>query len=300
MTIQDLINFGVKKLSKTSNSAVLDSEVLLSYVLNKPKLDIFVHMDKNVHKLQMRKFFDLLKKRSQGWPVAYLVKEKEFYKLKFYVDKNVLIPRPETEGLVELAVTYIKRSHKIGTDRNPLRILDIGTGSGNIIISLAKSLYNLSPITYNLFASDISPKALAVAKKNAKIHKVKITFKQGSLHKPWNNQNFDIIVANLPYLAKRTDVSTKFEPTKALIAKNKGLELFEELFKQIAHLRTVRSSDRTTKQSKPLSVFVEIGHDQGPDIKKLAKKYMSGFKIEIVKDLSNRIRFLCLSANNSD
>lgn len=274
MTIHELINLATKKLSKVSTSPSLDGEVLLSHVLDKPKEYLLANPDKQINPKIEKQFKILLTRRATGWPVSYITKTKEFGKLQLYVDKNVLIPRPETEGLVELVLKMIDRN-------KPLRILDIGTGSGNIIISLAKLL----PIASSLFfASDISPKALAVAKKNAKLHKAKITFKQGSLLKPWSKQRFDVIVANLPYLEKETDPSTRFEPKGALIAKKKGLGLFEEFFNQLYTLSPI-----------PYTLFLEIGLTQGPAIKKLAKKFLPDFQTKIYKDLFGKTRYVVLT-----
>jgi release factor glutamine methyltransferase len=243
--------------------------------LDKPKEYLIINSDKIVSPKLEKKFHIFLTRRLSGWPVPYLTNNKEFNKLDFYVDTNVLIPRPETEGLVDLVLSKIK-------GQKSLSILDIGTGSGAIIISLAAN-YKLPTTNYTFFASDVSPKALEVAKKNANQHKVKITFKQGSLLEPWKDQYFDIIVANLPYLAKQTDSSTKFEPQGALIAEKKGLALFEELFKQLYNL-----------QPTPYNLFLEIGHDQGLAIKKLAAKLLPAFKVQIMKDLSTRDRFAVL------
>ena len=277
MTIHQLINLGIKKLNKTSPSAALDSEVLLSYVLKKPKEYLVVHMGNYVSPKQEKRFLTFINRRLLGWPVAYLTKSKEFYKLNLYVDKHVLIPRPETEGLVELVLNYLK----VGSDQiGKINILDIGTGSGNIIISLAKKLGT----KHNYFASDISPKAIAVAKKNAKRQKVKIKFVDGNLLEPWGKQHFDLIVANLPYLAKLVDPSTKFEPRGALVAAKKGLKLYEELFKQIYNL-----------QPKSYNLFLEIGHDQAPAIKKLAKKFWPVSKTKIYKDLFGRQRYAVIT-----
>jgi release factor glutamine methyltransferase len=281
MIINDLINLGIKKLT-TSPSAALDAEVLLSYVLNKPKEYLLANPGRKINPALEKKFLTLLNRRLLGWPVAYLTKAKEFYNLKFYIDKNVLIPRPETEGLIDLVVNQIKDLRVKIKEKESLSILDIGTGSGNIIISLA---YNLSPTTYNLqfYASDISPKAIRVAKKNAKLHRVKITFGDGNLLEPWGHQQFDIIVANLPYLAKLVDESTKFEPIGALVAAKKGLKLYEDLFKQIKKTR-----------SYPKFIFLEIGRDQGLLIKKLAKKILPAYKTSITKDLFGRTRYASL------
>ncbi|MBX4191589.1 MAG: peptide chain release factor N(5)-glutamine methyltransferase [Candidatus Doudnabacteria bacterium] len=281
MTINDLINIGIKKLSKSS-SAALDAEVLLSHVLDKPKEYLLTNPDKNVSPKLEKKYKILLSRRSQSWPVAYLTGKKEFNRLTFKVDKNVLVPRPETEGLVDLVMS------RINGLKSPISVLDIGTGSGNIIISLAKALADSHNANAKYYASDVSAKALTVAKKNAALHKVEVTFKQGSLLKPWTNQSFSLIVANLPYLAKQTDPSTKFEPKGALVAPEKGLKLFEDLFLQTSSLTSL-----------PSSVILEIGHDQGKQIKKLAVKLLPAYETKIYKDLSNRDRYAILSLLSS-
>jgi len=307
----------------------LDAEVLLAHVLKKSRVDIFVRTDTFVHKAQTQKFQRLVKKRQAGWPVAYLTNEKEFFGLKFYVDKNVLVPRPETEGLVELALAKIK------DQKSKIKILDIGTGSGCIIISLAKSLFAYSrELDHEYFASDISTAALKVARKNARLHKVHISFKQSDILEGWparhlpdtlslsrragasdksskqgvaggKNQHFDIIVANLPYLASLSDPSTQFEPKQALIAQKKGLALIEKLFKQIAWINNSPQPPLNLRGGGPdLSgpgallpkyVFLEIGHDQGTKIKNLAKKFLPGFDTKISKDLFGQARYAVLS-----
>ncbi|MDP3956562.1 MAG: HemK/PrmC family methyltransferase [bacterium] len=328
MTIDQALSQASKKLKRTkSASPHLDSEVLLSFVLKKPKEYLYSNPKKQLLRTKLRSFIRLINLRAKGWPAAYLTNNKEFYGFNFYVNKNVLVPRPETEGLVGLVLNQVSKPQP------PLSILDIGTGSGNIIIALVKLLdtqvfasEGTSDVPkrsnlltdreiasshrssqrqqYGFFASDISYKALAVAKKNAKKHKAKITFKKGSLLKPWKNQKFDIIIANLPYLAKEYDQSTKFEPKTALIAKKKGLALYEELFKQLVFIsppfkKFSTSSAAESRESKrgsrwPEYIFLEIGHDQGSAIKKLAKKYLPDYKADISKDLSDRNRFAVL------
>jgi len=193
-----------------------------------------------------------------------------------------------TEELVDMILKKINQSKK------PIRILDIGTGSGCIIVSIAKNslIRPISPTsrTPQFFASDISSPALTIAKKNARAHKVKITFKQGSLLKPWSNQHFDIIVANLPYLAKETDPSTKHEPKLALVAKNKGLALIEQLFQQLTQPPYFPYSPNL-----PSTLILEIGHDQNLAIKKLAVKYLPAFDIKVSNDITGQMRFAVLS-----
>lgn len=332
MTINNILDQALSKLSKNKNldSSHLDAEVLLAFVLKKDRTFILSRLDKELNNIQINKFKNLIKSRLAGWPVAYLVGKKEFFGLDLKVNKDVLIPRPETETLVELVFEYIEnvRSHKTEI-QEPLRILDLGTGSGCIIISIAHSCESrnlkkdpASSAGWEYFASDISKKALAVARYNAKKHKVKIKFKQGDLLKPWQDKHFDIIVANLPYLAKKVDPSTKYEPKQALIARKKGLALIEKLFKQIAHLRGVRPShstgfarsgrmtgsfDRTTKrppagQRGPKYIFVEFDPRQKNKIKKLADKLLPAsptgepnYQIKFYKDLKGSWRFALLT-----
>jgi len=273
MTITQLLNLGMKTL-KTSTSKTLDSEVLLAHILDKPKEYLLMHSAGKVDPKLEKKYLTSINRRLLGWPVAYLVKEKKFYGLKFYVDEHVLIPRPETEGLVDLVLKNLPSKKSIS-------ILDLGTGSGNIIVSLAKKLGR----QHQYFASDISPKAIAVAKKNARQNKTRVTFARGNLLEPWGQQKFDIIVANLPYLAKQVDPSTKFEPISALVAPKKGLKLYQELFKQISTLNAIR-----------YTLFLEIGHDQGRPIKKLAKKFLPRFETKTYKDLFGRTRYAILTS----
>lgn len=317
MTVHDLITVAKKKLTN-STSRELDGEVLLSFVLNKPKEYLLANPKKNVDPKLEKTYFRLISKRLLGWPVAYLTKHKEFFGLDFYVDKNVLIPRPETEGLVELVHDHIAMSRLKSRHISRLNILDIGTGSGCIIISIAKTLTtSLSPsatsplkgekkITlpfqgrvprsggrgfYEFFASDISPQAIKVAKKNAKTHKVKINFGYGNLLEPWGKQKFDIIVANLPYGWKQWKNNTsaetiglKFEPQKALFTSNNGLHFIAELLQQISERKTL-----------PALVLLEFDPRQAADIKKLTAKWLPEFETKISRDLSGRVRYASLA-----
>lgn len=251
----------------------LDAEVLLSFVLEKDKAFLHTYPEKPLTKTQGQKLQLLITRRSHGQPIAYLTGHKEFFGLDFIVSKDVLVPRPETELLVEKTLTLI-------SDKENLRILEIGTGSGCLIASLAKK----SP--KNLyFASDISTKALAIAQSNAKKHKVKITFRSGGLLEPWISRNFDIIIANLPYGWKTwgNNSSTetralKFEPAQALFAGDKGLALYKKLFQQISKMNIF-----------PTAVLIEFDPRQIKEIKKLTK-VLPVKRLSILKDLYNRNR----------
>jgi release factor glutamine methyltransferase len=275
MTIKQALIKSTKRFAKIKHlSPILDAEVLLSFVLNQPKSYLFAHPEHKMTPSLEKKFNQLVSKRVQGLPIAYLLGSKEFFGLSFKVGPGILIPRPETETLVEIILEQLK-------NKPGLKILDLGTGSGCIVIALAKKL---GPAN-SYFASDISSKALAVAVQNADFHKVKIKFKQGNLMAAWPKENFDVIVANLPYLKKLTP-SVKYEPKQSLLAKKGGLELYEQLLKQF-------------KRQPPRIGFFEIGIEQGNRIKKLASRYLPDYEIKIIKDLTDRTRFVQLSQKPS-
>jgi len=221
MQINNLLFWAIKK------TTALDAEVLLSHTLNKPKSFLYTYPEKKLTQAQVRKYKSLISRRAKHEPVAYITGHKEFYGLDFYVNQHTLIPRPETEALVE----------KIIKNKDIHSIADIGTGSGCIAIALAKNNPKL-----NIYAIDISSKALTVARKNAKAHKVKnITFKQGNLLEPIKNIKLDAIVANLPYLSekvyKKNYQHLKYEPKQALYAGKDGLDYYKKLLKQINKLK---------------------------------------------------------------
>ena len=223
-------------------------------------------------------------------PSQYLKGWVEFYKLRFKVNKNVLIPRPETELLVDEILNYCTLYPV------PCTLLDLGTGSGNIAISLA---CNLRGCNVNIIATDISSKALRAARQNAKLHGVsnKIKFIQSDLlssvpiqygvrsHKQLSTTP-DIIVTNLPYIPSERiptlDSSVKdFEPISALNGGKDGFALYKKLFSQLKK-----------KNLKPDLIVAEIDHTHKEIALKEAKKYFPKSKIEIKKDLAKKIRIL--------
>lgn len=280
MTIREAINIGAKTLSSASDkrhlSPVLDSEVLLCFVIKKDKAQILAHGERTITATQKRKFTTLIRKRAEGVPVAYLTGTKEFFGLEFLVNHRVLIPRPETECMVEELIKRLPKSQA--------KILDVGTGSGCVVISLAKNLPN-----NRYFASDLSPKALALAKKNARSHKAAITFRRSDLLESWKNQAFDVIAANLPYgweawTNARLAEGLKFEPKEALFAPGKGLGLIEKLLGQIKK-----------RKGKPALIALEFDPRQTIQIEKLAGKQLPDFDLQVFKDLSGKDRFCLLS-----
>ncbi len=216
---------------------------------------------------------DAIKRLEAGEPVQYIVGNVDFYGYELDVNKNVLIPRRETEELVE---EVIKRSK---TFNNPV-IIDVGTGSGAIAISLSKEL------KIHVYASDISDKAIEVAKTNVDKTKANVTLLNGDMLKPYidNNIKVDILVSNPPYIKeneKIEDIVKNNEPHLALYAKNNGLEFYESILKDA----------KEVLNDKYLIAF-EIGETQGEDIKALALKYLGNVNVEIKKDLSDKNRFV--------
>ena len=215
-----------------------------------------------------------LKRLENGEPVQYIVGNVDFYNYNFIVNKNVLIPRFETEELVNRAIKYIKQYIP-----NP-KIVDLGTGSGCIAITLSKEL-NVS-----VDAVDISDKALEVAQQNNEMNKGKVTFYQGNMLEPLNKK-YNVIISNPPYISRNEeieDIVKNNEPELALYADNDGLYYYEEILKN--------ASDYL--EEKFLIAF-EIGYLQGKKMKELALKYLENVNVSIEKDLSEKDRFVFIN-----
>lgn len=254
-----------------------EAEILLSNFLGISREGIFAHPEAEISSKNFKKFLIKCAGRARGKPLAYLTHHKEFFSFDFYVDERVLIPRPETETLVEAVVEKMfKISSKKPDEMDMFSVCDIGTGSGCIAISLAKAWPDIK-----ITACDISSEALKVAKKNAKIHDVldRVEFIKSDLMSAVSDRYFDFIVANLPYIAEDekhlVDKEVlNYEPKEALFGGKTGLELFEKLFKQLSPL-TPHSS----------TLVCEIGFNQRPAIKKLIKRYFGNVDVEWKKDL---------------
>ncbi len=216
---------------------------------------------------------DAIKRLNNGDAVQYIVGNVDFYGYLINIDKRVLIPRRETEELVE---EVIKRSKHF---TNPT-IIDVGTGSGCIAISISKELNT------KVYASDISKDALEVAKENIKNNSADVVLLEGNMLEPYikNNIKVDIIVSNPPYIMedeKIDEIVKNNEPKIALYAKNNGLEFYEEILKNANQIL----------KDKFIIAF-EIGQTQGKVIKEKAKKYIKNANVDIIKDLSLKDRML--------
>ncbi len=300
MNINQLLIESIEKLKKKKNiTPQLDAELLLGFILKKPREYILIHPEYQLTKPQEIRYKKILERRLNHEPIAYILGQKEFYGLNFKVTKDTLIPRPETESLVELALCSMK--HETYNKKNTT-IIDIGTGSGNIIISLAKKIESenlLHASCFMLYGIDISQKALTIAKHNAKKNNVadRIKFLKGNLLEPIiKNVNCYmlhascsmIIIANLPYLSKKIYSETmpdvkKFEPRSALLSGIDGLDHYEKLFQQITLLKKNCFMFQ-------VSCFMEISPEQKQKITKLIKKYFPKANIEFQKDLAQKWR----------
>ncbi len=267
------------QIIKESHLPPKEVEILLAFLLKKTREYLLTHPETKISPKKYREFKKLEKKRLADWSIAVLIGQKEFYGLNFIVDKNVLVPRPETEMIID-EISRLKNA-------KPL-IIDVGTGSGAIITALAKKT-RLSGAKF--IAIDISAPALKIAKKNAKFNGAnkKIKFYRGNLLLPilksLSNQNL-VIAANLPYLTKKQIASApsiKREPRLALDGGPDGLKYYQALFKQLKGVKY-----------KSLFLILEIDPGQTAKIKSLAGSCFPALSLETKKDLAGKNRFVLI------
>ena len=262
----------------------IDAEVLLANVLKSKRIDLYLHYDKPLTDEELRRYKKLIKRRIKHEPVAYILGLKEFWSLCFNVSKDVLIPRPETECVVETAL-------KIAGDYSPdpLRILEIGTGSGAIMIALA------SEIPSNTFvATDLSVNAIDVAKRNerALLSGKRINWIVGDWFEPFKNNDvdFDLIISNPPYICKDIIEELQpeiflFEPIFALDGGVDGLGCYRKIIPEAAQ-----------RLSPGGYLILEIGFDQKESVENIARDYGCFSSISFKKDYSGHDRVAVLSS----
>lgn len=276
MTIMEAIKKGMIEL-KNSNIEFpkLKSRLLMQFILNKPRQYVIVNDMEELNKNEERKYFDAILKIRKGIPLEHITHQKEFMKLNFFVDQNVLIPRQDTEILVEEVIKIVQKT-------NAKKILDLCTGSGAIAVSIAKYLPK-SEIT----AIDISNEALKIAKKNAINNQVEnqITFISSDMFTNLNDEKFDIIVSNPPYIKRKVieslDEEVKKEPYIALDGGEDGLYFYKKI---------IRESYQYLKYGGYLCL--EIGFDQKIDVIELIENEEKFENTYSKKDLYDNDRII--------
>lgn len=274
MNIKEALQYGVKELEKVE-TPLLDSQLLLAKATGLTRIKVTVEFDREVQPEEEEKYISYISDRKKGRPIAYILKVQEFMGLDFYVEEGVLIPRPDTEILVEECISYLK---KIGKSK----FIDIGTGSGAITVSLAKLLDDTEGTSL-----DISEKALEIGKKNAKLQEVdqKILFLKSDVFSAIEKDEsyvelIDLVVSNPPYIPKEVieglQVEVRdFEPRLALDGGIDGLDFYRKI---------VREGIKFLKKGG-LMAF-EVGHDQAEEVKNLMEVSSVFSDIKIIKDLS--------------
>ena len=281
MNLQQILAKALSQLKLNNiKSFKLDSELLLAKTLDVSREEVLLNLNKKISPSDIKKYNYYLNLRNQYKPMAHIFNHKFFWKYKFFVNKDVLIPRPETELIIEQILKILPKKSK-------KNILEIGTGSGCIAISLIRERPNC-----RIVAIDKSLKAIKVAKKNAEIHQVgkKVNFLNIDVDKYFSNK-YDIIVSNPPYIKKSDllslDKDVKFyEPKIALSGGFSGLETF---------FKIIEKCNELLKNNGML--FLEIGEKQGKELRKNLK--LNGFnQIKIYKDLSGKDRCLVSTKNH--
>ena len=281
MTIRETLRKGMIILKSNGiTEPNLKSRLVMQYVLKKPREYLIVYDGEILTLRQEVDYFKLIKRIASGIPVQHITHRQEFMKMDFYVDENVLIPRPDTEILVEEVIKIAKRI-------NAKKILDLCTGSGAIAVSIAKYIKD-SQIT----AVDISEKALNIANKNAKENGVEgqITFVKSNLFENLANDKYDMIVSNPPYikqgLIKKLDKEVQKEPEIALNGGVDGLDFYRKIIKKAYEFLKFNGY-----------LCFEIGFDQKEDVIKLLEEEKKYINIYAKKDLCDNDRIVIAKLN---
>jgi release factor glutamine methyltransferase len=293
-TVKELLDLGVARLRESgSETARLDSELLLAHALDADRTSVIAHWGAPVGDGAAARYQEALDRRAAGEPVAYIRGVQEFHGLAFGVDPRALIPRPETERLVELAEFEIVR-RLIGAPRPkgspPVRVIDVGTGSGAVAVSLAVLLRKRRMADeVSLTASDVSPDALQLSRENAVAHAVgdRIEFEVADLLPGAGGRAWDVVVANLPYVRSGAlpglPKATSFEPVLALDGGADGLGPIGRLLDQLP-AATARGA----------ATLLEIGGDQEQEMRALAAERLPDWSCEVERDLGGLPRVAVL------
>lgn len=282
MKIKEVIELGKQVLIRNNiDDASLVARELLAHVLGQNKQYLVIHSDDELEEEYRSKFVNCINQIASGKPLQYITNKQEFMGLNFFVDENVLIPQPDTEVLVEETIKKCISVAELGAEQSPIKILDLCTGSGAIAISLNYVLAQKN-INAEIMASDISAKALDIAKKNNESNNTSVKFAESNLFENIQKNDFDIIVSNPPYI-KRKIIETlpcqvQAEPHIALDGGEDGLDFYKKII------------DQACKYIKNGYVLLEIGYDQKDEVEGLFRANGRYSEIETVKDLSNNDR----------
>lgn len=281
-TIQKLLNWTAEYLTdKGVDSPRLSADLLLSHTLGLKRIDLYTQFDKQVPQQQLNMLHDLVKRAGLHEPVAYLTGMTEFYSLELYITPDCLIPRPETELLVQRAIEYLRTRSGIQY------VCDLCTGSGCIAVAIAKNFPEA-----RVTATDISSAALAIAARNVEKHRLneQIRMLCGDLFEPIIQQldvnQFDLIVCNPPYVStgeyEKLDKNVKdYEPESALLAGADGMDVYRRIIEKVYEFL------------KPSAALIlEIGYSQGPAVRKLLEQNCDWAEIKIEKDPNDNDRIV--------
>ncbi|OGQ23628.1 MAG: protein-(glutamine-N5) methyltransferase, release factor-specific [Deltaproteobacteria bacterium RIFCSPLOWO2_02_FULL_44_10] len=285
MNINESLTLTVKKFEAAGIlSAQLDAEVLLAHLLRCTRADLMLQRNTDLTKDQIRTFESFLKRRQAREPIAYITGTKEFWSLPLHVTPDVLIPRPETEHLVEAALEIMPQlvRRSLGEGGSPLHILEIGTGSGCITMALAHELLNAQ-----FTVIDISERALALAKENLQFAQDRVTFLNTNLFEELSSTSkFDLILSNPPYLSasdmEACEPELLFEPREALYGGKDGLEIIRQIL--------LSAPSHLTSHGW---VLLEIGATQADAVKTIASTPIDNYDyITTKRDLAQKERVI--------
>ena len=273
MTINGIVKNGIIKLKENNiEEPLLKIRILVASVLNKPKEYIMAHSEDKLDEVHEKKILEGIEQLMNYVPIQYITNNQEFMKLNFFVNQNVLIPRSDTEILVEEVINTYKNE--------PVKILDMCTGSGCIAISLKKYMQNSE-----VYGIDISKEALKVAQLNAKNNNVDVKFKCSDMFTDIKNKDFDVIVSNPPYIKTQVinslDREVKNEPIIALDGGEDGLYFYKKIIKEAFNFLTDNGM-----------IFLEIGYDQKDELIELINTDKRYELVKTKKDLGDNDRIV--------
>ncbi|MFL2100318.1 peptide chain release factor N(5)-glutamine methyltransferase [Desemzia sp. FAM 23991] len=259
---------------ESSGKEGIAAERLLMERQNWTRTNFVLHLHEEMPSDVKRQLLADIAEYGGGRPLQHILGYEWFYGLKFKVTHNTLIPRPETEEIVDRFLQQTKQ-------KSSLKVLDIGTGTGAIAITIKKERPQ-----YEVTATDLSAKALAVAKENAETNKVSVRFREGDLTHPVESEKFDVILSNPPYIGEdEKDVMDQsvldYEPPMALFAENKGLLIYQRLATELPQLLLPNGQ-----------IYLEIGYKQGQKVKELFEQAFPNSLVRVEKDLSGHDRLL--------